>query len=521
MVAHVVRLKLTLLGNALKRSVWQILGLIFSLLYASTAGVALFAGLAYLSRRDLEMAAVVVVFGGALLMLGWWFLPLVAFGVDSTLDPQRFALFAIRRRDLLWGLGLAGVVGVPGLLTVLVTLGTLLVWRASPAAMLAALVCWVIAVATCVVGSRATTTALAPLRSSRRFREVTGVLVFLPLLVIAPLAAWASAEIDADRVTIEQAADVVSWLPFGAVWGVPAAVAAGEPGIALAKLAIAVATLVGLVALWGWALDRTLTTPARRDGHSTRTKGLGVLGFLPATPTWAIVARCLVYWIRDPRYVGSLAVVPLLPFLVHFVDPGTGIAMLALAPVTAFMLGWIISADIAYDHTAFWLHVVTGVPGLADRLGRVIAAALVGVPATAVITVGAAWFTGRWGDLPAVVGASFGVLLTALGLSSVISARFVYPVPKPGDGPFSTPQGSAVANVTIQTGGWLVLGLLVLPEMALAVFAIVTGSTTLGWVACATGLVLGVVVLVGGVRLGGRLYDLRSAELMQQVIAIK
>lgn len=520
MVAHLVRLKLALLGNALKRSVWQILGLIFSLLYASAVGAALFAGLAYLSRRDLEMAAMVVVFGGGLLMLAWWFLPLVAFGVDSTLDPQRFALFAIRRRDLLWGLGLAGLVGVPGLLTVLVTLGTLLVWRQSPAAMLAALGCWVIAVATCVVGSRATTTALAPLRSSRRFREVTGVLVFLPLLVIAPLATWASAEIDADRVTIEQAADVVSWLPFGAVWGVPAAVAAGEPAVAVAKLAIALATLVALVALWGWALDRTLVTPARRDGHGGRTKGLGLLGVLPATATWAVAARCLVYWVRDPRYVGSLAVVPLLPFLVHFIDPGSGIALLALAPVTAFMLGWIISADVAYDHTAFWLHVVTGVPGRADRLGRVIAASVVGVPVTVVFTVGAAWFTGRWEDLPAVAGASFGVLLTSLGLSSVISARFVYPVPKPGDGPFSTPQGSAVANLTIQTGGWLVLGLLVLPEVALAVAAIATGNITVGWVACATGLVLGAVVLVVGVRLGGQVYDARSAELMQQVVAI-
>ncbi|SDC40890.1 ABC-2 type transport system permease protein [Sanguibacter gelidistatuariae] len=518
MVAHLVRLKLVLLGNALKRSVWQILGLVFSLLYASTVGIALFAGLAYLSRRDIDMAATVVVFAGGLLVLAWWFLPLVAFGVDSTLDPQRFALFAIRRRDLLWGLGIAGLVGVPGLLTVLVTLGTLLVWRESPAAMLAALVCWVVAVATCVVGSRATTTALAPLRSSRRFREVTGVLVFLPLLVIAPLAAWASGEIDADRVTLHQVADVVSWLPFGAVWGVPAAVAAGDLGVAAAKLAIAVATLVVLVALWGWALDRMLTSPARRDGHGARPRGLGVFGFLPATPTWAVVARCLVYWVRDPRYVGSLAVVPLLPFLVHFIDPGTGIAMLALAPVTAFMLGWIISADVAYDHTAFWLHVVTGVSGRADRLGRVIAAGLVGVPVTAVFTVGAAWFTGRWDDLPAVVGASFGVLLTALGLSSVVSARFVYPVPKPGDGPFSTPQGSAVANLTIQTGGWLVLGLLVLPEIAVA--AVATGNPALGWAACVTGLALGSAVLVVGVRLGGRVYDVRSAELMQQVIAI-
>ena len=42
----------------------------------------------------------------------------------------------------------------------------------------------------------------------------------------------------------------------------------------------------------------------------------------------------------------------------------------------------------------------------------------------------------RWADLPAVLGASLGMLLTGLGLSSVVSARFVYPVPLPGQSPF-------------------------------------------------------------------------------------
>ncbi len=48
------------------------------------------------------------------MLLGWVVLPLAAFGVDATLDPARFVTFPIPRRQLLVGLGLSGLVGIPG-----------------------------------------------------------------------------------------------------------------------------------------------------------------------------------------------------------------------------------------------------------------------------------------------------------------------------------------------------------------------------------------------------------------------
>ena len=61
--------------------------------------------------------------GGAALVLGWLFLPLVFFGVDESLDPARFALLPLRRRTLIAGLFAAALAGLPALSTLVATIG--------------------------------------------------------------------------------------------------------------------------------------------------------------------------------------------------------------------------------------------------------------------------------------------------------------------------------------------------------------------------------------------------------------
>ncbi len=267
-------------------------------------------------------------------------------------------------------------------------------------------------------------------------------------------------------------------------------------------------------------MTRALVQPPAPGRSSVRSRGLGLLGRVPARPVWAIAARCLIYWARDPRYSGSLLVVPLLPFLLYLATPegGRGLLLVA-APVTAMLIGWSISADVGYDSTAFALHVSSAVSGLADRAGRVLAAAVLAVPVVLVLAVGSVWWADRWADLPAVLGAGLGTLLTGLGLSSVVSARFVYPVPLPGQSPFASPSGSMSVNLLTQLLGFSALVVLVLPEVVLAVVAVARGSVGLGLAALVVGLGLGGGLLAGGLRLGARWYEQRSPELLQQVTA--
>src|SRR5690606_6817355 len=143
-------------------------------------------------------------------------------------------------------------------------------------------------------------------------------------------------------------------------------------------------------------------------------------------------------------------VIPLLPVaLAAFgLSSGAGVGMLlVVAPLVAFILGFGISNDVGYDHTAFALHVATGVPGGADRWGRVLPVLVVGVPLVAAMAVAAAGAAARWDVLPALLGLSLGVLGASLGTSSAVSARLVYPVPKPGESAFKTPQGATVATL--------------------------------------------------------------------------
>ncbi|WP_407344354.1 hypothetical protein [Pengzhenrongella phosphoraccumulans] len=521
MVAHLLRLKLTLLRNGLRRSVWQTIGLAFAALYALGAIALAIPGLAFLGRSDADVVATVLVLAGSVLVLAWWILPLVAFGVDATLDPARFVTFAIPRRELLTGLALSGLVGIPGLATAVVVLASVLAWWRHPAVALVALPCAVLSLATAIVGSRATTTALAGFVGRRRYREFLTIAMIVPLFLLGPLLSGLTSGLASGAESMPTAARIMGWLPWGAAWAIPADVEAGAWGAAGLKLLIAVGTLVVLVAIWDRALAHALVTPASSGAPRTaRGRGLGAFARMPATPTGAVTARCLTYWVRDPRYAAGVVVVPLLPVLLYFSTGGhiTG-AVLFTGPIAAFLLGWTISADVAYDGTAFWMHVAAPISGRVDRTGRVLAVALIAVPVTLVLVVASVLVTGRVEALPAVLGASLGLLLTALGCSSVVSARVVYQVPLAGQNPFASQQGASMAATASQLVGWGVVLGLCLPVIALAGFSVGTGSILLGLAALVVGIAGGGAALAVGIRSGSRTLDRTAPELLSRMVS--
>ena len=135
MVAHLLRLKLTLLRNSVRRSPWQLVGLGIGALYALGIVAVCVAGLFVLRGVEIELAQTVVVLGGATALLGWAVIPVAVSAADMTLDPARFTTFAVPMPQLLAGLALGGLIGIPGLATSLVALATVGTWsRSLPAA---------------------------------------------------------------------------------------------------------------------------------------------------------------------------------------------------------------------------------------------------------------------------------------------------------------------------------------------------------------------------------------------------
>ncbi|EMY34668.1 hypothetical protein D477_008433 [Arthrobacter crystallopoietes BAB-32] len=523
MVAHLVRLKLTLLRNGFKRSPWPLVGVILGGLYALGVLGMLLVGLVFLGSGEPDIARTAIILAGAAVFLGWALIPLVATGVDMTLDPARFVTFAVPMPHLLAGLAVGGLVGIPGAMTLLASLGQAAAWWQHPAAMIAAVPCAAVAALTAVVLSRLTTSASTTLASSRRFKDLSGVIGIIPLMLLGPIIAGITEGLGNSRDFLPSLAETLAWKPLGSIWAVPGDIALGDWGVAAARFGIGLVFL-GLVAwLWKLSLARALVTPPY---NAVARKGAGKLGWFsrfPATPTGAVAARALTYWFKDPRYGASLISVPLIPVVMVFAlsQSGDFSFMLWLGPIMAFLLSFGISADISYDNTAFALHITTGVSGMADRAGRVFACAVFALSVTLVFAVAPFFFLGPWHLLPATLGLSLGVLLSGFGLSSVVSARYTYNVPLPGESPFKTPPGSTARMMIVQMLGMGVLVLLALPEAALALAAVLTGAPLWSWLTLVVGLVLGTVLLVAGLRIGGKWYDRRAPELLQAVAVNK
>lgn len=518
MVAQFLGLKLRLLGNLLRRSPWQVVGMAIALLYGLGAATVAFLGLVALRLAELEIARSVVVVVGSLIVLGFLLVPLV-FGADDTLDPRKFSLLGIRNGRLALGLAAAAFLGVPALAVAIVAIGQVVTWTRGGGAWFFAVVGAVLIVLTCILGARVTTSVATLLLATRRARETTGLVALVVLGALAPLVAilvtvdW---EHEGLRV-LHTMADGLAWSPLGSAWAAPAAAASGDAGTAWLLLAIS-ATFLGILWLvWRAVIAVMLVAPERLSRERQYT-GLGWFARMPANPAGAIAARSLSYWARDIRYRSSLVIVPIVPAVMvgALAVGGVPLHFLVLlpVPVMCLFLAWsTVHNDVAFDNTAVWLHVAAHTAGWADRVGRIVPPLALGVLVLAVGTPLSAWGFGDPAVAASVLGVGCCILLTGLGLSSVISAGFPYPAVHPGDSPFAQPQSNATGASWVQGLSFLGVLLISSPAAYLGLQGILHGG---GWhlAALLVGVGTGLLALVGGILLGGFVFDRRGPELL-------
>lgn len=538
MVANFVQLKLTLMRNVFRRSIWQTIGFCVAAFSALSAVVTVVTLAFWGGGQDLALTGQILTVTGAALMLCWWILPVLFFGVDATLDAQRFAMYPIPRRTLLAGLAAAGLCSVPGFATALALLGVALAWWRNPLALVAALVGALAGTALCIVGSRTITTLAAPWLESRRAREVLSIVAFLLIMAISPAINWFAALAEqaenagdgafgaALRDGLGAAANWLGWTPFGAPWALASAVAEHQWLAALARLLVLVGTLALATLAWSWALRRELERSGRVSAATKQVSGLGFFDRFSATPTGAVAARSATYWVRDPRYGIGLIAVVMMPLILYFTSRlGDGEAapvVLMIGPFVGWMLGFSLANDVSTDDTAFALHLATGVPGRADRWGRLLPVLIIGVPAVTLLAVFSVWTNGRWDWLPPILGLSLALLMSSLGVASATSARWLYPTVKPGGSPLRQPQGSTGASMVAQSVSLGLSAVAAAIPTALTVAALLThgaAALVLGWLALVVGIAVGLGVLVYGVRWGGRILERRGPEILQQIRA--
>jgi ABC-2 type transport system permease protein len=302
---------------------------------------------------------------------------------------------------------------------------------------------------------------------------------------------------------------------WSAPWSASTSVHDSADGWAAIWAGAAVAAV--LFAIWivlmAWQLR-----PTRRLRVTRRWLSTGWFGRLPSSPTGAVAARSFSYWLRDPRYRTVFAVLPLLPILIlgSFAVAGVpfSYAVLVPLPIMVLVVAWSTAHnDVAYDSTAVWTHLAARTRGAHDRVGRVIPVLVFGVLLIGIGVPLTAWGHGDAGVVPALLGVCLALLLGGLGVSSVTSARFPYPAPRPGDSASQQPQ--IVGGTGGMTQGFSVLFILLVATPALVSSGLwFAEGGTWNWIALLIGAVSGVLVLVLGIRGGAAIFDRRAPELL-------
>ncbi|MBM6405403.1 hypothetical protein JQN72_14250 [Phycicoccus sp. CSK15P-2] len=518
MTRLIVRLRLTMWRTSMARSPLHLFSSIVGGLAALGIVLLLGPAIALLVLQPLEIrAATVPLFSFVTLM--WVVLSLVAAGVDNMLDPTRFAVLPLGRRELGRGLLAAAYTGVPAVMLCLLALAQVIAWGARPATLVAALVAAVLGTMTAILASRAVTSVLARVMTSRSGRVIGAAVVslatLLPLLLNL-LIATDTLRTDLSTFDARASARATSWTPVGWAWALPFDVASGRWWVAAVHLALAVATVALLWWVWVAQLGRVLTSPMTSSGGQHIGRGRLLPLLLGRSPVATVATRRIRAWYRDSRLVGIALRTGVLPvfFVVQAVLTevdalaGTGVVTLGI------FAGLTLMNDLAFDGEAWWMHVSTGLRGWEDRLGRAIASFVVFGPVV-LATYLVSWALGVIGSpvpwLSVVVASFLASLALAVGVGAVLPGT----APRTGGNPFAATSGGAAQGCLTALISFVGPVVLVVPVAWLAI--VTSGHPVLRWVVLGGATAYGAALLVAGVVLGGRRLDRRAPEMLGQL----
>jgi ABC-2 type transport system permease protein len=179
------------------------------------------------------------------------------------------------------------------------------------------------------------------------------------------------------------------------------------------------------------------------------------------------------------------------------------------------LVGFSLAQDLSYDGTALWLHISTGIRGAEDRTGRVMSTITIYLPLTVILLCVAMIITGEWHLLVPAVGLALALLLTGLGVGSLVGTLWQWPAPPPGANPFTRGNAGGLPSLLSFTLTMFGTVILALPTIALVIWSFAT--PWVGYLTLPVGLVCGFIVLRIGIMQSGRILDRRWPEAMLAV----
>lgn len=527
MVAELLRLRLRILANGFRRPPLQVVAIVVGLLLAFGGVFAFWAGASWVSQFDDRFVMRATTTVGAWLSIAALVLP-VMFVRRPVLSPRAFLGYPISPVGVCFTILAYGLIG-PAILMLPMAFATVVAWPDETSREVAWVAAPLLFLQSLFVVHLARHLGMLLRRHPRATAWVDvlggGAMAlggFVSLVVMAPRIPellWLVVLMRPLNDVFRLAPEVLAQTPFGALWAAPgfASTTFENPDAAWRLIGFSALLVVALFIVWVSLIAAPLRATRRLPGPR-RTRVPGWFAQFPASPAGAVAARSVTYWLRDPRYrsvfvlMPMLVVVMLLALWIGGID--FEIAVLVPLPALVLLLAWsTIHNDVAYDGTAVWQHVVAQIPGEADRRGRLVPVLFSGIVLLAVGIPLTVWGHGDVRIAAPLTGVCVALLLGGIGVGSLYSSQFPYAVPRPGDSAWQAPQAATGQGGVAQSVSLLLVLLVALPALLFAAMWWLEGGSW-GWLALATGVVVGLGVLWVGIRGGGRGFDARGPELL-------
>jgi len=526
MVAVFAGLKWHLLLGRLRavqksRRPWLLLGFLVALALVGFVAFGIIT-----SRGYPETARAVAILLMTLQLISWVIAPLVAFGVDETVDPHRFSLLPLSRGTLIRGLTVTSLIGWLPLINLLWLLAIAVALSTSWSMLPLAVVVVLVQLLLCIVLSRAAATAMSALMNSRRGRDL-GMLVGFGLFALYMLATSLLGNSNGEgfNAALLSVTGALAWLPPGALARIPGLVHDGDWGQAGVAVLIAAAGLGLALYWWMKALARTLESGSSMTESSAPSSSdeFGALGRRATGVTGIVAARDVVLIWRDPmrRISWLISIVMAFGWPLLVIQSGHG-ALFAVA-FGSLLMGLQAANQLALDGSGLWLHLVMSGERskYRDEIRGHVAVAL--VPGLVVVVLATVLFAILRSDLdllPGALGINIAAMLGSAAFSCWLSAALPYGVPQSRSSMFASAAPgqkgrSGGASLAVMGGGLAVA----IPSAVLTWIGADRDVAAWGWAALVVGIVLGTVMLLRLIEIAATKYFESGPEILHLVSA--
>jgi ABC-2 type transport system permease protein len=523
MARLLVQLKLRLVLNALRASTGAKVAFILSTICAALVAGGVFYLLSILGGGIAAADLTTAIFCG--FGLAWLILPIVVFGLDSTLDPATLALYPLRTRPLAVGLLAASATGAWPAATLIGLLGVTIGLARGALGVLIALLAVLLQVLFCITLARFVTTGLAGMLRSRRGKD------FAALLIIPIFAAYEGFIQIVPKLTSEGALTASSfggvdlwlrWTPPGLAVHAIRDASTGHPGTALLRLALLAGIIVVLGVAWIRSLNRALVTTDASTQSAVRG---AALPFARYGLRGTVAARFWLYQRREPFaliYWGITAVIMVVVAIRAVLTPDWFGGLLASGAAGGAWVGFFHCNAIGMSGPGFGLEAIALNGRRALRAyfsGQNIALGAIAVPLVTAICFGLAAVAKHPLDGFLALAVGLAGIGAGLALANLFTVAMAYPVEKRGGIPIPRPasghNGEATGSQLLTLLG---VGVAVTPVILAAVLTR-TGPAAI-WmpVLVLGGAAYGLALTWAGVRGAANVAEQKLPELAQIAI---